>query len=855
MKGIKYLWILGILFITFCCEGANKVIMKVEVSGNPKWTAVSAGENDFEVQLSKTDIKLLGEDVLKFHFKKLTEEHANKHVRVEEKEVLNLFELGKAYLNIKVEKLPSSFKCYYLCNSVGADSVENIEGLEKYIGEWVSIELSPENIWKLSRTSPKIDISRITRIFLGFHRVNKGEEGIIYIGPITSENVGKIINQKEEGKEEQKTKEITFKYNKVPTFEELKSIIKKVDYPIYLQEYHIWFTSPFGKDARNCWIHWVGNFEDNIEEPIGNGWRRNNGSIGYPLIGFYDSGVEDVIRWQIRCMKNAGLDGAFVQMYPLREDGTSFGRGEDIFEKVLKIAAEENFKVGIHDEIHFRRGWPAQEPDVMIERVAKAIKKFGEHPGYLKINGKPAYQFQCWDLFQKKLTFKDLEDILIKSEEKAGREIFFVVGIHPSSGATKINGIDAMLTCANSNFIKRFTYEESYIDWDGLEKYQVGPTREFKQEMKEKNIEYWMLGYAGFNNTCFSSQHKDWFDRRGGMTLVELLNKYSEEKPEGVILSSWNDWLENTALEPGFAYDDFSQDPYLYMRIIAAAKGKEFVPPPLPDPASIDPWIHSELYGIDHTPPLITQIIYSPLEPAIEVGAVDEHSGVKDAFALRYGNYCVRFTNPIETYKVNLFSIPTEEYYSEVDGIKALDISKSDSIFMKIPEFKITGDEWVHISYFDGKKGRIKINYPGEIIEFLDTNIPITDYAVAICSGDGKWKDKFIRIRGITKQGAENFWMVVKFIGDKEQKNESSPVLIGDISLINDFSTSIKGVARKIRDQENNGGSFVFNNFAPDGSVFDWVFIKAYDTKGNSSIPCGINLGFIKEKYKKQRIY
>ena len=114
MKGIRYLWILGILFITFCCEGANKVIMKVEVSGNPKWTAVSAGENDFEVQLSKTDIKLLGEDVLKFHFKKLTEEHANKHVRVEEREVLNLFELGKVYLNIKVEKFNKTILCLFL---------------------------------------------------------------------------------------------------------------------------------------------------------------------------------------------------------------------------------------------------------------------------------------------------------------------------------------------------------------------------------------------------------------------------------------------------------------------------------------------------------------------------------------------------------------------------------------------------------------------------------------------------------------------------------------------------------------------------------------------------------------------
>lgn len=859
MKKIRFFvsfLIFSFSFFVFSQERKEKVILSADkiVEGNSKWGAFSAAEEDFEVKLEEVkNPKIEGEGSLKFSFKRLTTGFANKHARVEvriPRGILNLLSTGgKCYLHVMSEKLPSSYYAYLLVESPYANSVIPLQNFDKSKGSFMAIEIDAKKIVELSKTTPKIDPTQITRIFLGFANVEKGEEGIVYVDAITDKPLAPVLNPEEkENKTVGSIEKLKTQYEVVPTFSDLKGQIPKIDVPIYVMEYHIWYTSPFGKGSRGGWTHWIGNYDFNIELPLNLSWRRNNGSIGYPLIGFYDSSVEEVIRWQIRCMKEAGFDGAFVQLYPTREDGTKFGEEDTIFSRILDICAKEGFSVGIHDEVQFRQGWSAQKVEISAERAGRIIKKFGKHPGFLKINGKPAYAFQCWDLWRNTITLDDLSFIFKKAEEISGQDIYWMPFISPSAhkGILSIKDVDAIVVTANSNFL-HFNYGKEYIegkiDWDGLEKFKLAPERGIKEEIKSSGKKVGLWVNPGFNNCVFGGDHKHWFDRSGGKTFIDVLKVYKEEKPDFIMVSSWNDWLENTAIEPGLFFDDYNGDPYIYCRIIAATKGKNFNPPPLPKPEAVDPWLHRLLYGIDRTPPFIGRIWYSPLEPAIEVDAFDQDSKIKEVKGLKYGNGMIRFPGKVETYKADLtFPSLSALEFETVKGKPGLSFLKNPVYVIEFEEVpsteKIAENTWLHIYYFDGQPGRITIDYPAEpkIINFFES-YPLL--GIVPCTGSKQWREWLIRLRNLPK--SQKISITLRFTPGKGKEEEKEPILLGSICLLSDFAQGISAVSRTVK-ENINVNSFKLNKILPDRSPYDWLFIQAEDSQGNLSIPVGVNL-------------
>ena len=87
------------------------------------------------------------------------------------------------------------------------------------------------------------------------------------------------------------------------------------DKPTYIQEWHIWWGFPY-PDSRRPFSHM-----DSTLTASGEPWRLDWNRNGYPLVGLYDSANPDIIRWQIRCMKAAGLDSVAVMIHP---DSRSF---------------------------------------------------------------------------------------------------------------------------------------------------------------------------------------------------------------------------------------------------------------------------------------------------------------------------------------------------------------------------------------------------------------------------------------------------------------------------------------------------------------------------------------------------
>jgi hypothetical protein len=165
-----------------------------------------------------------------------------------------------------------------------------------------------------------------------------------------------------------------------------------------------------------------------------------------------------------------------------------------------------------------------------------------------------------------------------------------------------------------------------------------------------------------------------------------------------VMISSWNDWEENTAIEPGFMYDGYAGDPYLYCRIVAAAKGLDFVPPPLPPKESVDPLMWQRLYGIDRTPPRLTRVRSLPLEAAIVAEVGDSGSGVADVGLRDRGD-------------LTIGDGLTASAAPDAEG--AFTIASGKSLVLAIDRARLAADDWwVAVECDDAAAGRLTVRYP-----------------------------------------------------------------------------------------------------------------------------------------------
>jgi hypothetical protein len=360
-----------------------------------------------------------------------------------------------------------------------------------------------------------------------------------------------------------------------PTNTKTENLRLRISCPIYIMEYHLWYESPSVSSPMTKLRKWPATSTHNE----------------YPLLGYYSSGNREIIRWQVSCLKASGVDGVFVQLFPDRE-GLKFEKIE-LFELVLEEADKVGLKVACHDEVQFRKGWKAQQPDIMAARASAFIKKYAAHSAYLHIDGRPAYAFQFWNHFQKTWSHLEMDTLLSKVSEEGKVNPFWIIYGGREQALYGDSRIPAHVVTANSNFIRPWTdhASEMPIDWTGLwlrlKQFDLS-----RSTYPGKQLGLW--AYPRF----YDSQGKGFpHQNKEGNILLQVLKAYDSHHPDFIMLSSWNDWLENSAMEPGYYDNTLSNDPYLYCRLLAELKNLKFTPPPLPDPRALDPLFFEHLKG------------------------------------------------------------------------------------------------------------------------------------------------------------------------------------------------------------------------------------------------------------------
>lgn len=374
----------------------------------------------------------------------------------------------------------------------------------------------------------------------------------------------------------------------------------KLTMPVMCREWHIWWGAPYGKDAYTPeWKHWkglrpYGKFDPatTIEQLVqGLAWRRNLNCTGYPLLGPYDSGQRDVIRWQLQTAKNAGIECLNIHLWPsIWDDGLDM-TPIHIVDIAFEVAEELNYPIALHDEIMFRdpKISKGRELQNCIRRTVSLLTRYKESPALYRIDGLPFYYLQNWNNW---ISTNDMAAYVSAVEEAVGPVYWIVEG-----GDTAILNIPQIKAYAGPHvdwFMHTPPYGAGPHPWEKLS----GLMKSAADTARAHGKKYIVNIKPRFNNTKDRGEPgRGVIPGEDGLFLIQALKQAKEVNPDFIILAQWNDFEECAFIEPAWDFDGFNGDPYRYCRIVAASLGKEFTPAPLPDRECLDPLIRPKLFS------------------------------------------------------------------------------------------------------------------------------------------------------------------------------------------------------------------------------------------------------------------
>ena len=341
---------------------------------------------------------------------------------------------------------------------------------------------------------------------------------------------------------------------------------------LLLANYYAWYHT--GSHPRWPWAGWTR--PEAKRNALAKAAQRPGqpplSSAAYPLAGLYDSADPAVAEWHVELAQAAGIDAFLVDWW-----GTHKGRDTNIDHGILAAAEKHDFKFALLDErAQYHNDWQWYK-DAAVE----VLMRYKDSPSYFRIEGKPVYY-----LYQvasdPALTPTKFADLKQHVENNVGPVYWIVDKIahdHSAHRAGKPDqlkripaewlatpGIDAFAFYSTFSNFRAHRYEDL-----------VGKYRYMAQLAHQAGKKILLPVHPGHDNSHFRPDPYV-MPRRDGQTLRDYLRAATDAQADFLMITSWNEWPETTVVEPSSTWDD----PYLYLKILAAWKGKEFrVPNPV----------------------------------------------------------------------------------------------------------------------------------------------------------------------------------------------------------------------------------------------------------------------------------
>ncbi len=272
----------------------------------------------------------------------------------------------------------------------------------------------------------------------------------------------------------------------------------------------------------------------------------NRAKTDYPVLGRYDSGDANVMRKQIRWAKQSGIDGFIVSW-------KSTPSLDQRLATLVRVADEERFKLGI-----IYQGLDFERHPVPVAQVAEDLETFADR--YAK---DPAFK-----IFEKPLVVWsgtwEFSDAEVQEGTHLARRRLLVLG-----SARNTRDYQRIAPYVDGN-----AYYWSSVNPDTFPDYQ-GKLNEMSKAVHDRSGLWVAPAAAGFDARQLGG--KTVVDRKNGDTLRTEWSAAVKSSPDAIGLISWNEFSENSHIEPSRTYGD------QYLKVVAGITGTS-----APDVAEFD---------------------------------------------------------------------------------------------------------------------------------------------------------------------------------------------------------------------------------------------------------------------------
>jgi hypothetical protein len=252
-------------------------------------------------------------------------------------------------------------------------------------------------------------------------------------------------------------------------------------------------------------------------------WER--AKTDYPLLGRYSSSSVDVMRQHIQWAKEAGITGFIVSW-------KSTDKLNERLEKLIQVANEENFKLAIiYQGLDFERNpLPAEQVDADLSYF---IEHYSEEQAFYLYDKPLVIWSGTW-----KFTREQVENVVVGKRE------------HVLILASERN-VDGYMRLAD--LVDGDAYYWSSVNPDTFPGYPDKLTA--MSEAIHANGGLWIAPAApGFDARLIGGTTV--VDRKNGETLQVQFSTAMQSSPDAIGLISWNEYSENSHIEPSENYRD-----------------------------------------------------------------------------------------------------------------------------------------------------------------------------------------------------------------------------------------------------------------------------------------------------------
>lgn len=344
-------------------------------------------------------------------------------------------------------------------------------------------------------------------------------------------------------------------------------------HPLLFANYYTWYHD--GSHPERPWDGWAR--PESRENPLALKKKRVGeppiSSAVRPLAGLHDSRDRAVADWHVRLAKSAGIDAFLVDWW-----GDHLQRDKNAEAGIIAACEAGALKWAVLDE----RAQFHREPNEYAGWVIDAMKRYFPKPHYLRIDGRPV-----WYLYQvggaPSLTPDDFTKLRLRVELEVGPVYWIVDKIAHDPEAVRAGATDREKTIPadwrSTQGIDAFAFYSTFSDFRA-NRYEdaVGKYRHLAKLAHDAGKKMLLPVHPGHDNSHFRAEGDAYImPRRGTDTLSDYLRAAMDARADFVMVTSWNEWPETTVIEPSGDWDD----PYLYLRTLAAWKGRTFeVPAP-----------------------------------------------------------------------------------------------------------------------------------------------------------------------------------------------------------------------------------------------------------------------------------